>query len=238
MSESNKNVEIPDLKISEKLHESNPFKQIMYRLENKKENGVFFNVFCWVNCVFIVFFQIVSIFKYGVVASAILPLTLVAVVVLYNSCRFFSYDVNFICLHRKIDLFFLYICGILLFLWLANLFSVTETSYKVFVDYALIVGVLSLFMPVCNKVYFLYQNYRHSYFSNSFGTKMKIVLTVLFLYVSYIVIPLVYNDIFIQNNIVFVSCLIVTVCYFIGALFRILFLVGYVLLRKIALKAQ
>lgn len=57
MSESNKNVEIPDLKISEKLHERNPFKPMMYRLENKKENGNLFKFFCLAYFAVIIFFQ-------------------------------------------------------------------------------------------------------------------------------------------------------------------------------------
>lgn len=238
MKNCKKNIEIPDLKISEKLHERNPFKPMMHRLENNKKNGNLFKFFCLAYFVVIIFFQIVFIAKYGVEACTVLPLTLFAIIVIYNSYYFCSYDVNHVWVFKRINVYFLYICSALLFLGLTNLFILEKTNLYVFVDYAIIVGVVSFLIPVGNKFYFLYQNYRDSYFSNSFSTKMKIVLIILFLYIGYIAIPIFYRDIFMQNNIVFVSCLIVTVCYFIGAVFRILFLVSYILLRKTALKVN
>lgn len=77
-------VEIPDLKISEKLHERNPFKQIMYRLENKKENGVFYRIFLLIFLVIYLLFFVAKFFSAGYVN--------ISVILLYTFLLYFSFQ--------------------------------------------------------------------------------------------------------------------------------------------------
>lgn len=87
MKNCKKNVEIPDLKISEKLHERNPFKQMMYRLENKKENGVFYRIFLLIFLVIYLLFFTAKFFSAGYVNISVI---LLYTFLLYFSCQYRS----------------------------------------------------------------------------------------------------------------------------------------------------
>lgn len=83
MKNCKKNIEIPDLKISEKLHERNPFKPMMHRLENKKENGVLYRIFLLIFLVLYFLFFTTKSFSAGYVN--------ISVILLYVFLLYFSY---------------------------------------------------------------------------------------------------------------------------------------------------
>lgn len=234
--ENKEKAKIAELKISEKLDNSNPLKNTLNFFENNFQNGIFFKIFCLVCLAGVVIINVVFFASYGCVSFAVFPLTFYFFLIVYNSYRFFSCNIDHVYIFRPVSVYFLYACAVLLFLQLANLFFMTTTCFVVFVNYTIVIGIASFLLPVSNKIFFMFQNYQNSYFNTSFSLPMKFILIFLFFYVGFVVVPLLYRDVFLYKNVLFVSFLIIAICYWGGAVGRIFFILLFILMRVLGLK--
>lgn len=239
-------MQIKDLNVFEQLTINNPLRKFIFWYENKKTNGILFKLYSILFAIYAFYIPLNMLIHHHVSLISIWLLFLFSiymVIVNWNKVKTSTNLEDY--LYKKQDYIGLVyaICvlvGLLINKYQLPLQSQTSPYWEFFseqlneisyVNYAIVIGICSMLIPDFSNINFIYQKIIINHHLKRISNTVLFLVFIIIPYLTIVLIPILYRNIFNSESILFQTALILVISYWIVALINfLLFLFSFLLM--------